>query len=128
MEENVLKYGLKDRLASFKSIDMGVMEFQEKKEEVERRLIKAGRDAIEKDGAEVLILGCTAEFGFYKKLQDILKVPVIDAVIAPLKYLEFLINLKRATGLVYSRVRKYEPPPYEEIKKWKIEKEFNINY
>ncbi|MGC8618851.1 MAG: aspartate/glutamate racemase family protein [Thermoplasmata archaeon] len=128
MEENVVKYGLKERLASFRSIDMGVLEFQEEKKETEKRLIEAGKDAIEKDSAEVLILGCTAEFGFYKKMQEKLKVPVIDATVAPLKYAEFLVDLKKLTGLSHSKVGKYEPPPYKEIKEWNIEEEFGVSW
>lgn len=126
MEENVLRYGLKDRLASFKSIDMGVLEFQTKKEETEKRLIEAGKIAIKNDGAEVLILGCTAEFGFYKKMQEELKVPVIDATVAPLKYAEFLVDLKRKAGLTHSKIGRYETPPYSEIKEWNIEKKYKI--
>ncbi|MGC8689571.1 MAG: aspartate/glutamate racemase family protein [Thermoplasmata archaeon] len=128
MEENVIKYGFKDRLASFKSIDMGVLEFQKKKSETEKRLLQAGRDAVEKDGAEVLIMGCTAEFGFYKRLQDELKVPVIDATIAPLKYAEYLIDLKKSVGLVHSKIGRYESPPYDEIRDWKIEEKFDIEW
>lgn len=128
MEENVLKYGLKERLASFKSIDMGVLEFQTKKEETEKRLIEAGRDAIENDGAEVLILGCTAEFGFYKRMQEELKVPVVDATVAPLKYAEFLIDLKRSAGLFHSKIGRYESPPYGEIKEWNIENKYNMRW
>ncbi len=128
MEENIIKYGLKDRLASFKSIEMGVLEFQEKKEETEKRLLEAGKEAIEEDGAEVLILGCTAEFGFYKKLQEKLNVPVIDATIAPLKYAEFLVNLKKSVGLSHSKIGKYESPPYNEIKEWNLENSFKIKW
>jgi len=41
MEENLIKYGLRDRLASFKYINMGVLDFQVKKEETE--------DSVEKE-------------------------------------------------------------------------------
>ncbi|MGC8689761.1 MAG: aspartate/glutamate racemase family protein [Thermoplasmata archaeon] len=128
MEENLLRYGLKERLASFKSIDLGVLDFQNKKEETEKRLIEAGREAIEEDGAEVLILGCTAEFGFYRKMQESLNVPVIDATIAPLKYAEFLVDLKRLAGIKHSRIGKYESPPYTEIKAWGLDRMFNIPF
>ncbi|MVT14255.1 MAG: hydantoin racemase [Euryarchaeota archaeon] len=126
MEENLIKYGLRDRLASFKYINMGVLDFQVKKEETERRLINAGKEAIEKDGAEVLILGCTAQFGFYKKMQEKLGIPVIDPSVASLKYAEFLIDLKKFTGLKHSKIGKYETPPYEEIKDWNLEKIYGI--
>ncbi|MGC8618608.1 MAG: aspartate/glutamate racemase family protein [Thermoplasmata archaeon] len=128
MEENVIKYGLKDRLASFKSIDMGVLEFQEKKDETEKRLMQAGRDAIEKDSAEVIILGCTAEFGFHEKMQEELQVPVIDATIAPLKYAEFLSDLKKTSGLRHSKIGKYGPPPEDEIRGWELGNQYNFRW
>ncbi|MGC8709899.1 MAG: aspartate/glutamate racemase family protein [Thermoplasmata archaeon] len=128
MEENLLRYGLKERLASFKSIELGVLDFQNKKDETEKRLIEAGREAIEKDGAEVLILGCTAEFGFYRKMQKELDVPVIDATVAPLKYAEFLVDLKRIAGIKHSKIGKYESPPFAEIKGWQIDRTFNIPF
>jgi len=128
MEENIIKYGLKERLASFKPVDMGVLDFQEKKGETERRLMNAGKEAIEKDSAEVIILGCTAEFGFYERMQEELNVPVVDATIAPLKYAEFMVDLKRVTGIGHSKIRKYEAPPESEIKKWSLEKQYNLEW
>jgi allantoin racemase len=128
MEENIIKYGLKERLASFRPIDMGVLDFQEKRDETERRLMDAGSEAIEKDSAEVIILGCTAEFGFYERMQEELQVPVIDATVAPLKYAEFMVDLKRATGTGHSKIRKYEAPPKAEIKSWDLEKQYNLRW
>jgi allantoin racemase len=126
MEENVARYGLRDRLASFKSIDMGVLEFQEKKDETEKRLMKAAREAIERDSAESIILGCTAEFGFHKRMQEELQVPVIDATIAPLKYAEFLVEIKNVSGLRHSRIGKYAPPPRDEIRGWNLEEQYGF--
>lgn len=126
MHENVVHYGFKDRLASFKSVDLGVLDFQRDEAETERRLRDSALEAIEKDGAEVIILGCTAEFGFYKKLQEELKVPVIDAVLAPLKYVEFLIGLNKQLNWGQSKVYGYESPPREEIADWKIEEQYGL--
>jgi len=78
MHENVVKYGFTDQLASFKSLGMGVYEFQKDPAETARRMRAAAREAVEVDGAEVIILGCTIEFGFYKELQEELGVPVIE--------------------------------------------------
>ena len=128
MEENVLKYGFKDRLASFKSLEMGVLDFQSNKEETERRLLKAGKEAVENDMAEVIILGCTAEFGFYKKMQDELGVPVIDATIAPLLMASFLVDLKQLIGVGHSRIGRYHPPPDGEIKEWGLERQFGFTW
>lgn len=120
MEENVVKYGLKDKLASFKSVDLGVLEFHEDEKETERRLKQAGKEAIEQDGAEVIILGCTIQFGFFRELEEYLDVPIIDAVIAPFKYAEFLVNLKRRYEWCCSRIGEYELPPQKEIKEWDL--------
>ena len=38
--------------------------------------------------AAVIVLGCTIEFGFYRTIEDVLGVPVIDALVAPLRYAE----------------------------------------
>lgn len=120
MEENVVKYGLKDKLASFKSVDLGVLEFHEDEKETEKRLKQAGKEAIERDEAEVIILGCTVQFGFFRELEEYLGVPVIDAVIAPFKYAEFLVDLKRRYGWCCSRIGEYQPPLQKEIREWNL--------
>jgi allantoin racemase len=126
MRENLAHYGFKDRLASFKSVELGVHDFQRDRGETARRLRAAAKEAVERDGAEVIILGCTLEFGFYKQLQEELGVPVIDAVLAPLKYLEFLIELKRRLGWGPSKAYGYEGPPQREIVEWKLEEQYGL--
>jgi allantoin racemase len=110
MRDNVRRYGFGDRLASFKVIDLGVHDFQADPAETRRRILAAGREAIESDGAEVVVLGCTAEFGFFEELQEELGVPVIDATVAPFKYAELLGELTRL-GWRTSEVGGYAPPP-----------------
>ncbi|HDI11229.1 MAG TPA: hydantoin racemase [Candidatus Acetothermia bacterium] len=126
MHENVVKYGFVDHLASFKSVDLGVYDFQKDKAETARRLKAAAKEAVEVDLAEVIILGCTIEFGFYRELQEELRVPVIDAVIAPLKYAEFLVELRDRFGWGASKVYGYQSPPLGEIRDWKIEEQYGI--
>ena len=55
MHENVVNYGLVERLASFESVDLGVEGFQKDKEETERRLTEAAQRAVEERLAEVII-------------------------------------------------------------------------
>jgi len=69
MHENVVNYGLLERLASFESVDLGVEDFQKNKEETERRLTEAAQRAVEEKLAEVIILGCGLQYGFYQVLQ-----------------------------------------------------------
>lgn len=120
MKENVHKYGFGDKLASFKSLDMGVHDFQKDHQETARRIQQAAREAVEQDGANVVILGCTMEFGFYRKVQEELGVPVIDASLAPLKYAEFLVEINQRFGWGHSKLDGYQSPPDEEVNAWKI--------
>lgn len=127
MHENVVKYGFTNQLASFKPLEMGVYDFQKDPAETARRMRAAAKEAVEVDRAEVVILGCTIEFGFYKELQAELGVPVIDAVLAPLKYAEFLIELKKRFGWGHSKLYGYEGPPLDEITGWKLEEQYGLD-
>jgi allantoin racemase len=114
MRENVRRYGHGDRLASFKVLELGVHDFQADPAETHRRIAAVGRDAVDRDGAEVIVLGCTAEFGFFERLQEELGVPVIDATVAPFKYAELLGELARL-GWRTSEVGGYGAPPAAEL-------------
>jgi allantoin racemase len=59
MRNTVLTYGLQSRLASFRALDLGVLDYHSDERETRRRFLEAGQRAIEDDGAEVIILGCT---------------------------------------------------------------------
>jgi len=127
MMGTVVKYGLRDRLASFKVLDLGVLDFQKEKEETERRQRKVIREALENDGAEVIILGCTAEFGFWATLQKEFRVPVLDPVIVPLKYAEHLVGLRDRFGWSHSKLAAYESPSADEIRQWKIGEQYETS-
>lgn len=126
MMGNVVSYGLKDKVASFKSLGMGVHDLHKDEKKTIEILKSKAKEAVEKDGAEVIVLGCTIQFGFYKELQDYLNVPVIDAIIAPFKYAEFLAELKDRFGWMHSKKYGFQSPPVSEIKEWKLEEQFNI--
>jgi len=117
---------MKERLASFKSVDLGVLEFHQDKEETARRFKKVGREAVERDGAEVIILGCTATYGFYRELQEELGVPVIDSMIAAFKTAEFAAELRNRFGWSHSKVGGYESPPPEEIAAWGLGEQYDF--
>ena len=124
MHENVVNYGLEKRLASFESVDLGVEDFQKDTQETERRLTEAARRAIEEKLAEVIILGCGLQYGFYEVLQRKLGVPVIDVVLAALKHAELGIELRQRFGWGHSKRYDYESPPTAEIKAWKLAEQF----
>lgn len=121
MMNNVVTEGFRDKLASFKSVGLGVNDFHRDEKLTEKLLKQAAIEAVEKDRAEVIILGCTMQFGFYKELERYLGVPVIDAMIAPLKYAEFLVELRQKIGWTHSKKGGYETPPTSEIKDWNLD-------
>ncbi len=118
MTENVRLYGHEHRLASMRPLDLGVHDFQADHDRTRQRLLTEGRKAIVEDGAEVIILGCTAEYGFNQQMQAELGVPVIDAVTAPFKYAEFLAELADRFGWGPSRMWGCEAPPHQELEGW----------
>ncbi len=126
MMENVEYYGCKNRLASFKVLDFGVLDFHVDESKTISKLKQKGREAIEADGAEVIILGCTMQVGFYQELQDYLKVPVIDPVIAALKYAGYLAEIRDRFNWKTSRARTFEMPPESEIIEWNLDKIYYI--
>ena len=118
MRENIRSYGYGHRLVSMRPLNMDVLDFQSQAERTMQEMLRAGRIAVEEDGAEVLVLGCSAEVGFHHILQDELGVPVIDAALAPLKYAEFLAESAQRFGWYPSRKWGSEPPPKDEIEAW----------
>jgi len=115
MHENVVKYGFGDRFAGFRVLRMTVNEFQADPACTEERILSEARRAVDEDGADVIVLGCTIEFGFYRKVQEEIGVPVIDAIVAPLRYAEFLADIDARHGWTTSRVLGYERPSQGEL-------------
>ena len=122
MEENIHKYGLGRKLASFRSLDLGVLEFHENEDKTRRRMEEEIRKAVEEDQAEVIVLGCTMQVGFYRELQEEFQIPVIDSMVAAVKYAEYLVEMREKAGWTFSRAGLYERPPVEEMKAWELEK------
>ena len=118
MRENVHLYGHAHRLVSMRPVELGVHDFQVDHQRTCDSLLREGRKAVQEDGAEVLILGCTAEYGFHEQMQKELGVPVIDAVLAPFKYAEFLTELAGRFGWFPSRMWGSQAPPDEEVAEW----------
>ena len=119
--ENAYRYGVIDKLASIRNLELGVHDFQNKPEQTEQRMEEEIKAAIYEDGAEVICLGCTMMFGFYKKMQEKYGVPVIDAMLVGLKYTEHLITLRDAFNWYPSKIGNFETPPIEDVDGWNLE-------
>lgn len=118
MVERVREYGAFDKLASMRSLGIGVEQLQADPKLTMRRIKEEARRAVEEDEAEAIILGCTVEFGFHEEVQSELGVPVIDAVCCPLKLAEHLAELKQLFGWVPSRAGGCEAPPERELERF----------
>lgn len=118
MAENAHKYGHSGHLASFRSVGLGVLEFHLDPQETERRMRRAIELAIHEDLAEVIILGCTMQYGFYRELQAAFGVPVIDAMLAALKYAEMLVDVRNRAGWYTSKICSYKTPSRDEMRDW----------
>lgn len=78
-------YGVHEKLASLRAIDIAVLDIHKNRAEVENCLAKAALAAVEKDGADVIILGCTGFLGCASVIKQYLAeakydVPVIDPI------------------------------------------------
>lgn len=108
--EAVERTGLGARVVSYRSLDMRVHDFQESPERTRDRMLQQARIAIESDGADALVLGCTLEYGLGESAQRELGVPVLDATSTPVTFAEYLVALGRR-GQWYASRLDYQPPP-----------------
>ena len=110
IENLAVAYGLDKKLASVRSVNIPVLELDDK-EKLIRGLHEEMLEAIRKDGAHVLVLGCTGMVGVSQELERLLKkdgyeVPVVNAAAASLKLAEALASMK----LKQSRLTYMRPP------------------
>jgi allantoin racemase len=87
-----------------------VLELHDDEDITIQKLVKEGEEAIEKDGAEALILGCTGFTGMAEKISKKLGIYVVDPLPTALKLAETLASLK----LSQSKIT-YPTPPKKKI-------------
>jgi len=114
MEDNARMYGLSDRLASIRPLGIKVVEMLPEHDRLLSSVRREAAAAVEEDGAEVIVLGCTVESGFSDQLSRELKVPIIDPVVTSWKYAEMQADIYARLGISHSKVGGYERPPDEE--------------
>jgi allantoin racemase len=111
IENLALQYGLDRKLASVRCVNIRVLLVRDKQSDLVGALHREMLAAINEDHAHVLILGCTDMFGVAKDMEKQLtaegyEIPVIDPLVASLKFAEALVSMK----LKHSRLT-YVPPP-----------------
>jgi allantoin racemase len=112
LEELVRRVGMGHRLASIRTPNLTVLDFQRDFEGSKRILIEESKDAIQTDYAEAIILGCAGMAGFARDVEKEVHVPVFDAVASAVKVAEALVDM----GLKTSKALSYRPPEKKEVK------------
>ncbi len=115
IERMVRLYGLKDKFASTRPVDIPVLELDKDRDRLLEALIEESTGAVLQDGAHAIVFGCTGMKGLARRVQEGLaqrgcEVPVIDPSLAALKWAEGLVE----TGLAHSK-RTYPHPPPKEV-------------
>lgn len=107
-EQQAFRAGVLAKLASVRATDIPVLSLMKDKKATLRRVIEVGRQAIEKDRADTLILGCmTMSFlGVAEEVSQTLGVPVINAGRAALKAAETLVAME-----MHHSKRAFPTPP-----------------
>jgi allantoin racemase len=99
--------GALEDIVSIRSVDIPVVELGRLKEKLVQGLVAQMGEAIEKNGAEVLVLGCTGMMGVAMTVQKLLNergydVPVVNPAEICLRFMECLLILGvKQSGLSY---------------------------
>jgi allantoin racemase len=107
--------GLSSKLASVRSVDIPVLHLEADLTVTARRLIEEGKKAVEEDGAQALIFGCTGLMGCAAGLREGLlaegiDVPVIDPIPTAISIAAGIVR----AGLSHSKTT-YPAPPEKEL-------------
>lgn len=112
MEAGVRKEGLESFCTSVHYLTMPVLDIAKKPKEAQKALLKLCEKAIAEDGADVIVLGCTA-LSHEIDLDAIMKetgVPVLDPWTIAIGMAQLLVE----SGLTHSKVA-YPSPPKKDI-------------
>jgi len=105
--EYVYAKGLEHFLASVRCLDQPTAENDAAPEKTKARVVEIARKAIEEDGAEVIILGCSGMAGYAPEIEAKLNAKVLDPTAVALKVAEAIVEL----GLMHSKTGLFCTPP-----------------
>ncbi|PLR80376.1 Asp/Glu/hydantoin racemase [Bacillus canaveralius] len=112
LEELVDSYGASKKIANIRTTPMGVLDFERDPAAGMEMLRQEGKRAVKEDDAEAILLGCAGMAEFADSLEKELGVPVIDGVVAGVKFAESIVDLGKKT----SKLKTYKYPEKKEFK------------
>jgi len=105
------RLGVEARLASAIGLDIPVLELEQNPERTADEIVQAAVKAVDKYGAEVIILGCTGMALLAHQVRQRLSVPLIEPAATTLKMAELMVKL----GLRHTHGRSYLIPAFDKI-------------
>ena len=101
ISDHLRMYEFSSRVASVRSANVPVLALEDE-QEAEEHLYAAARKAIEEDGAQAIVLGCTGMMAMRDSLEKRLGVPVIEPYLAAIQFAASLVRMKlRQSRLSY---------------------------
>ena len=92
LENNLLNYGLAQKCVRVRATDIPVLKLEEGDPATLSNIRSEIREAIEKDNAEAVVLGCAGMADLMAQLSQEFGLPVIDGVSAAVTFAEALVN------------------------------------
>ena len=106
VREQVAKLGLQWSIASIVSLEAAIEEIRSSSGSLKARLVELCNRCIERDGAELIVLGCASMALLGDEVEEAISVPVVNAVKLSLKAAEMLVG----AGLRHSKATFPYPP------------------
>lgn len=116
IEDRLLLAGLHTHCASVRASGLAVLELEHEPERAVAAITEQAAEAIERDRAEVIVLGCGGMAELSNAIVDRCQVPVVDGVAAAVRFAESLVGL----GLATSKVRTYAPARPKRMHGWPL--------
>lgn len=104
------QYGMEHFHASTRVLNIDVKALWSDKKSAVVAILEEGRQAVEEDGADVIVMSCGGMSGIAKDIEKMLGVPIIDPNATAMRFAEMLVSL----DLSHSK-RAYMTPPQKRI-------------
>jgi allantoin racemase len=114
IEDRLLLAGLDSHCVSVRASGMAVLDLERDPDAAVTAIADQAAEAVEKDRAEVIVLGCGGMADLGETIRDRCSVPVVDGVAAAVRLAESLVGL----GLSTSKVRTYAPARQKKLSGW----------
>lgn len=101
------RYGMTQACVSLSGSGIGVLELEDTTSEAYETIARLCEEAVQRQGADVIVLGCAGMADLCRHITQEVGVPVVDGVAAATKTVESLITL----GLATSTRSEYAAPP-----------------